>query len=158
MLTGTRLAEHYEKRKEWDKALEEYVKLGNHAKMGKILEKLERWHDAAGLFIEKKEIDLARRAVEACFRQDEKWETFKLSGGRTIAIEDWLQQNTQVRRFTRYVQNVSELNPQGVPLIVALAERLKKIEEHKSAAELYLKGFHLVNKKPKSTPGGQFEH
>jgi len=148
VLTGPKLAEYYEKHRKWDKALREYEKLRNYAKVGKILEKLNRWNEAAGIYIEKNEVDLARRAIETCFRQGGDWEVFKLPNGDTLTIEAWLHHKGQVRRFVRYVQNVLLLNPQGVPLIVVLADKLCKIDEFKSAAELYLKGFYMVNKNP----------
>ncbi|UCH96374.1 MAG: zinc ribbon domain-containing protein [Candidatus Aminicenantes bacterium] len=147
LLTGNKLAEYYENNEEFYEAYKEYLKLGDHIKAGKILEKNEMWHEAANLYIQKKEIDLARRAIENCFNKDESWEMFEVDNENTISIEDWLKQNRQVRRFVRYVKHVETLNEKNIPLIVILANKLKQILEYKSAAELYNEGFELVNRK-----------
>jgi uncharacterized protein (UPF0212 family) len=104
------------------------------------------WHDAANLYIQNNDVDRARRAIEECFKRNEKWEKFELGNGNTISIEDWLKQKQQVRRFVRYVKHVDTLNEKGIPVIVLLAYKLKQIVESKSAAELYKKGFELLNK------------
>jgi tetratricopeptide (TPR) repeat protein len=145
-LQGPELAKYYEDNGDLYDAYKEYLKLGNHLKAGEIMEKSELWHDAAKLYISQNEIDRARRAIEKCFKQGESWETFKLQGGRTISIEDWLKKTYQTRRFVTDVKFVEILDDKGTPLIFALADKLKKVSEYKGAAELYQKAFELVNR------------
>jgi rubrerythrin len=137
---------YFEEIGEVDNAVNEYLKLGDHKKAGAILEKQKRWHDAANLYIAKNDADSARRAVEQCFRQNKGWETFEPAEGETLSIEDWLKQARQARRFVTYIRYVDILNDQGIPITVVLANKLKKVSEFKSAAELYRNGFDLVNK------------
>lgn len=146
MLTGAKLAESYENDGEFDEAYKEYFKIGDYIKAGKILEKTEKWHEAANLYIKTNQIDQARRAIENCFKRDESWERYELDNGDKISIEDWLKRNRQVRRFARYVRYVDSLSNQGIPLIVVLADKLKKVLEYKAAADLYKRGFDLINK------------
>jgi hypothetical protein len=138
-------AELYEKRGQLSDAYQEYLRVGNIAKAGGILERTGKWNDAASLFIQNNEIDLARRAIEKCFKSGKSWETYQLKEKNSITIESWLKKNNQTRRFVRYVQDVETFTPAGTPLIIALAGRLKKAEEYKNAAELYKRGFYLVN-------------
>lgn len=149
-LTELRLAQHYEKSGELNKAYKEYEKLKNYKKAGKILEKMGSWHKAANIYIENNEIDLARRAIDSCFKKGKLWESFEINNGRTINIETWLVENKQTRRFVRYVHNVKILNQKGTPIIISLADKLKTVKEYKNAAQLYNKGFYLVNKDIKS--------
>lgn len=146
MLTGAKLAESYENDGEFDEAYKEYYKIGDFIKAGKILEKTEKWHEAANLYIQTKQIDLARRAIENCFKRDESWEMYELGNEGKISIEDWLKKNHQVRRFARYVRYVEVLNNQKIPIIVVLANKFKKVVEYKAAADLYKRGFDLTNK------------
>jgi hypothetical protein len=146
LLKGGKLAKFFEENEEFYDAYKEYLKIGDFANAGRILGKSALWHDAANLFIQKNEVDRARRAIEECFKKNDKWENFELDNGKTISIEDWLKQKQQVRRFVRYIRHVDTLNDKGVPVIVLLAHKLKQIVECKSAAELYKKGFELVNK------------
>lgn len=146
LLKGGKLAEFFEENEEFYEAYKEYLKLGDYANVGKILEKSALWHDAANLYIQKNEVDRARRAIEECFKNNENWEKFELDNGKTISIEDWLKQKQQVRRFVRYIRHVETSNNKGIPVIVQLAHKLKQIVEYKSAAELFKKGFELVNK------------
>ncbi len=147
LLRGQRLAEFHESIGEFDEAYQGYLKVGNHVKAGKVLEKLQRWHEAANLYISSGEVNLARRAIENCFKRTRGWETFELQDGKTISIEDWLKNKGQTRRFVRYIKDVEVLNREGTPLIVVLANKLRRIFEFKSAAELYEKAFYMVNKK-----------
>jgi len=149
---SSKLAIFYERKGKYDKAYKEYLALGNYKKAGGALEKIGRWHEAANIYIKYKEIDLARRAIENCFRKNRLWEKFEIDKENRgiITIEEWLKENKQTRRFARYVQNVDILNDSGVPLIVILADKLKAIEEFKSAAELYRLGFFLINKNIKN--------
>lgn len=146
LLKGGKLAKFFEKNGEFFEAYEEYLKIGDYANAGKILEKSELWHDAANLYIQKNEVDRARRAIEECFKRNENWQKFELDNENSISIEDWLKQKQQVRRFVRYIRHVETLNEKGIPVIVLLAYKLKQIVECKSAAELYKKGFELVKK------------
>jgi hypothetical protein len=146
LLSGGKLAEFFEENEEFYEAYKEYLKLGDYAKAGEVLEKSELWHEAANLYIQKNEIDRARRAIEECFKKNENWEKFELGNGQTISIEDWLKQKQQARRFARYVRDVETLDEKGIPVIVQLAHKLKQIVECKSAAELFKKGFELVNR------------
>ena len=146
LLTGAKLAEYYEKNEDFIQAYRQYLKIGNVRKAGEILEKKDRWREVANLYINTNEIDSARRAIEHCFRRNESWESFDLDDGQKISIESWLKQKNQTRRFVRYVKEVDVLDNKGVPLIVILANKLKHVLEFKSAAELYLKGFTMVNK------------
>ena len=146
MLTGAKLAESYENDGEFDEAYKEYYKIGDFIKAGKILEKTEKWHEAANLYIQTKQTDLARRAIENCFKRDESWEMYELGNGGKISIEDWLKKNHQIRRFARYVRYVEVLNNQKIPIIVVLANKFKKVLEYKAAADLYKRGFDLTNK------------
>jgi hypothetical protein len=146
LLKGGKLAKFFEKNGELYDAYKEYLKIGDYANAGRILGKSALWHDAAILYIQRNEVDRARRAIEECFKKNEKWENFELDNGKTISIEDWLKQKQQVRRFVRYIRHVDTLNDKGIPVIVQLAYKLKQIVECKSAAELYKKGFELVNK------------
>ncbi len=146
MLTGAQLAESYENDGEFEEAYKEYYKIGDYIKAGKILEKTEKWHEAANLYIQTNQVDQARRAIENCFRRDESWEMYELENGGKISIEDWLKKNHQVRRFARYIRYVEILNNQKIPLIVVLANKFKKVLEHKAAADLYKRGFDLINK------------
>jgi tetratricopeptide (TPR) repeat protein len=148
MLTDAKLAESYENNGEFDEAYKEYFKIGDYIKAGKILEKTGKWHEAANLYIQKNQIDQARRAVENCFKRDKSWEMYELDNGGIISIEDWLKRNRQIQRFARYVRYVEILNNQGVPLIVVLANKFKKVLEYKAAADLYKRGFDLINKRP----------
>ncbi len=145
-LHGPELAKYYEDNGDFYDAYKEYLKLGNYLKAGEIMEKSELWHDAAKLYISKNEIDRARKAIEKCFKQGDSWETFKLQSGRTISIEDWLKKTYQTLRFVADVKFVEILDDKGTPLIIALADKLKKVLEYKGAAELYQKAFELVNK------------
>jgi hypothetical protein len=147
-----KLALFYERKGKYDKAYKEYLNVGNYKKAGGILEKIGRWHEAANIYIKNKEIDLARRAIENCFRKNRHWEKFEIDKkeGKLVTIEEWLKENNQTRRFVRYVQNVDVINDNGVPLIVVLADKLRAIEEFKSAAELYRLGFFLINKNIKN--------
>ncbi len=146
LLKGGKLAKFLEENEEFYEAYKEYLKLGDYTSAGKILEKSALWHDAANLYIQKNEVDRARRAIEECFKRNENWQKFELDNENSISIEDWLKQNQQVRRFVRYIRHVETLNEKGIPVIVLLAYKLKQIVECKSAAELYKKGFELVNK------------
>lgn len=152
LYNGAKLATFYERKGKYDKAYKEYLNLGNYRKAGGILEKIGRWHEAANIYIKNKEIDLARRSIENCFRKNRFWEKFEIDkkNGEIITIEEWLKENKQTRRFVRYVQNVEIINDSGVPLIVVLADKLKAIEEFKSAGELYRLGFFLINKNIKN--------
>jgi len=146
LLKGVELAKFLEENKEFFDAYKEYLKLGDYANAGRILEKSELWHDAANLYIQKNVVDRARRAIEECLKKNEKWEQFELDNGETIAIEDWLKQRQQIRRFVRYIRHVETLDNKGIPVIVQLAHKFKQIGEYKSAAELYKKGYELINK------------
>ena len=146
LLKGGKLAQFLEENEEFYEAYKEYLKLGDYANAGRILEQSSLWHDAANLYIQKNVVDRARRAIEECFKKNENWEKFELDNGITISIEDWLKQKQQVRRFVRYIRHVETLDDNGTPVIVLLAHKLKQIIECKSAAELYKKGFDLVNK------------
>ncbi|MGD2088116.1 MAG: zinc ribbon domain-containing protein [Candidatus Aminicenantes bacterium] len=146
LLKGEKLARFFEENEEFYDAYKEYLKIGNYVNAGKILEKSSLWHDAANLYIQRNEVDRARRAIEECFKKNENWEKFELGNGKTISIEDWLKQKQQIRRFVRYVRHIETLDDKGIPVIVQLAHKLKQIVECKSAAELYKKGFELANK------------
>jgi hypothetical protein len=146
LLKGKELAKFFEENEELYDAYKEYLKLGDYVNAGRILEKSELWHDAANLYIKRNQVDRARRAIEECLKKNENWEQFELENGQTISIEDWLKQRQQIRRFVRYVRHVETMDNQGIPVIVHLAHKLKQILEYKSAAELYKKGFELVNK------------
>lgn len=146
LLKGVKLAEYYEENGEFDDAYKEYLKIGSHKEAGAILEKTEKWHQAANLYITHNENDLARKAIDNCFRRNDGWEVFEPDNGQTILIENWLKRKRQVRRFVRYVKHVETLDKKGVPLIIALANKLKQVLEYKSAGELYRHGFDLVNK------------
>jgi tetratricopeptide (TPR) repeat protein len=146
LLTGARLAEYCESNGELDEAYGEYFKMGDYKNAGRILEKTGKWHQAANLYIKTDQVDLARRAIESCFKQDESWEMYEVGEGKTVSIEGWLQKKHQVRRFVRYVRYVDTLNKKGIPLIVVLAFKLKQILEYKAAADLYKRGFDLINK------------
>ena len=145
-LRGAKLAQYYENKGDFDKAYEEYFKIGNHKKAGEILEKTNKCHEAANFFISRNEIDLARRAIEICFIRNNSWEVYELDNGEKIKIEDWLKQKRQTRRFVRYVKYTETLNNKGIPVIIVLADKLKKVLEYKGAADLYLNGFNLINK------------
>lgn len=149
VLRGEKLGEYLEESRQFEQAYEEYLKTGSYARAGQVLEKLGKWHDAANLYINAKEIDRARRAIENCFKKNRSWESFDLEDGRTISIEYWLKKNEQTRRFVRYVRDVDILDRSGTPLIVVLAGKLKQASEFKGAAELYERAFHLVNDKRK---------
>ncbi|MEN8223184.1 MAG: zinc ribbon domain-containing protein [Acidobacteriota bacterium] len=146
MLAGNDLAEHYEKKGDLNKAYKEYTKQNNYKKAAKVLEKMKDWHSAANIYIEKNEVDLARRAIESCFNKGKAWESFELSNGKKVTIEEWLKDNNQTQRFTRYVHNTKRLNQSGIPMIIILADKLKNIEEYKNAAQLYNNAYFLVNK------------
>lgn len=146
LLKGIKLAEYYEENREFDEAYNEYLMIGNYKKAGAILEKTGKWHQAANLYITHNEIDLARKAIDNCFRRNDAWEVFEPDEGQAILIENWLKKKHQVRRFVRYVKYVDTLDKKGVPLIIALANKLKQVLEYKSAGELYRHGFDLVNK------------
>ena len=90
MLSGSDLAEHYEKNGDLNKAYKEYTKQGNFKKAAKVLEKMSDWHSAANIYIEKNETDLARRAIENCFNRGKKWESFEPTNGKKVTIEQWL--------------------------------------------------------------------
>lgn len=139
-------AEQFEKKGKLQDAYKEYLRLGNHVKAGEILEKTGRWKEAAGIYIQYQNIDKARRAIEKCFRSGSSWENYTLNSGSTVSIEKWLKEFGQSRRFVRYIQDVETFSQGNTPLIILLADKLKAIGEYKSAAELYKKGFHLVNK------------
>lgn len=139
-------AELLEKKGKFEEAYREYMKNGDYIKAGEIISRMGKWHTAADLFIQHHDIDRARRAIENCFKRNDHWETFQLNSSTTINIEDWLKEKDQIRRFVRYIQDVETTNNKGIPLIILLADRLKKISEYKNAAELYKKGFYLVNK------------
>lgn len=147
LLKGVKLAEYYEENGEFDEAYNEYLKIGHQKRAGAILEKTEKWHQAANLYITHNEIDLARRAIDHCFRRNDAWEVFEPDNGQAILIENWLKRKRQVRRFVRYVKYVETLDKRGIPLIISLANKLKQVLEYKSAGELYRHGFELVNKK-----------
>jgi len=146
LLKGVELAKFLEGNEEFYEAYREYLKLGDYVNAGRVLEKSGLWHEAANLYIQKNEIDRARRAIEECLKTNEKWEQFELDNGRTISIEDWLKQRGQIRRFVRYVRHVETMDDKGIPVIVQLANKFKQIAEYKSAAELYKKGFELANR------------
>lgn len=146
MLSGKDLAEHYEKNGDLNKAYKEYTRQGDYKKAAKVLEKMSDWHSAANIYIEKNETDLARRAIENCFNRGKSWESFEPVNGKKVTIEKWLIDNKQTQRFVRYVHNTKKLSPNGIPLIIVLADKLKKIEEYKNAAQLYNNGYYLVNK------------
>lgn len=146
MLAGNDLAEHYEKKGDLNKAYKEYTKQNNYKKAGKVLEKMNDWHTAANIYIEKNEVDLARRAIESCFNKGKAWESFETETKGKVTIEQWLQDNNQTQRFVRYVHNTKRLNQSGTPLIIVLADKLKNIEEYKNAAQLYNNAYFLVNK------------
>ena len=146
LLKGGKLAAFFEENDDLYEAYKEYLKLGDYASAGRVLAKSQLWHDAANLYIQNNDVDRARRAIEECFKRNEKWQKFELGNGNTISIEDWLKQKQQVRRFVRYIKHVDTLNEKGIPVIVLLAYKLKQIVECKSAAELYKKGFELLNK------------
>ncbi|MCK5005664.1 MAG: zinc ribbon domain-containing protein [Candidatus Aminicenantes bacterium] len=146
MLSGSDLADHYEKSGDLNKAYKEYTKQNNYKKAAKVLEKMSDWHSAANIYIENNEIDLARRAIENCFNRGKSWESFEPSNGKKVTIEEWLKDHNQTQRFVRYVHNTKKLSPNGIPLIIVLAEKLEKIEEYKNAAQLYNNGYFLVNK------------
>lgn len=145
-LTGVELAEYCEENGDFYDAYKEYLKIGDHQKAGEILEKSQMWHEAAKLYIIKNKIESARKAIENCFKQGDSWEIFKLDNGQTISVETWLKNTHQTRRFVTNVKFVDILDDKGTPLIVALANKLKKVSEYKSAAELFQKAFDLVNK------------
>jgi len=145
-LRGVKLAEYCENNGEFDEAYKEYLNIGNHIKAGEVLEKAKKWHEAAKLYITNNQIDLARRAIENCFIRDDSWEFYELDSGDKVLIEDWLKQKRQARRFVRYIRYTETLNNKGIPLIVVLADKLKKVLEYKSAADLYRIGFDLTNK------------
>lgn len=145
-LSGAKLARHYEEKNKFESAYKEYFDIGDFVKAGEMLEKMEKWHDAANLYISHNETDRARKAIENCFKNGESWETFELENGRTIPIEIWLKQKRQVQRFVRYIKYVETLDKKGAPLVVTLADKLKQAQEFKGAAELYRTGFHMVNK------------
>ncbi|MEN8154024.1 MAG: zinc ribbon domain-containing protein [Acidobacteriota bacterium] len=149
-LSDYKLARHYEKTGELNKAFKEYERINDYKKAGKILEKMGSWHKAASNYIVNNEIDLARRSIDNCFKKGKLWESFKLKNGKNIKIEDWLKDNDQTRRFVRYVHNVKILDSKGIPIIISLADKLNTIKEYKNAAQLYNKGFYLVNKDIKS--------
>lgn len=144
-LSGSELALHYEKSGELNKAYKEYLKKNNFKKAANMLEKMNDWHRAANIYIEKNEIDLARRAIENCFKRGKNWESFEPSAGKSKAIEDWLKENKQTQRFVRYIHNTKRLDPKGIPLIIKLADKLVIIKEFKHAAQLYNNGFFLIN-------------
>ena len=146
MLAGNDLAEHYEKKGDYNKAYKEYKKKNNYKKAASVLEKMNDWHSAANIYIEKNEVDLARRAIESCFNKGKIWESFELSNGKKVTIEEWLKDNNQTQRFVRYIHNTKRLNLSGIPLIIVLADKLKNIEEYKNAAQLYNNAYFLVNK------------
>ncbi len=146
ILDGNDLAEHYEKKGDLNKAYKEYTKQNNYKKAANVLEKMNDWHSAANIYIEKNEVDLARRAIESCFNKGKVWESFNLSNGKKVTIEEWLKDNNQTQRFVRYVHNTKRLNQNGTPLIIVLADKLKNIEEYKNAAQLYNNAYFLVNK------------
>lgn len=139
-------AERFEKKGKLTNAYQEYLNAGNIAKAGEMLGKIGQWHDAACLFIKYNEIDLARRAIEKCFKTGKQWEVYQLGENNSITIENWLKQNDQTRRFVRYIQDVETLTPTHIPLTVLLADKLKKVEEYKYAAELFKKAFNMINK------------
>jgi hypothetical protein len=143
-------AERFEKRGKLTDAYKEYLNTGNIIKAGEILEKIGKWNDAACLFIKHNEIDLARRAIEKCFKTGKNWEEYRINEKKSITIENWLKENDQTRRFVRYVQDTGTTTPAGIPLIVVLADKIKKAGEYKYAAELYKKAFNMVNKGKKS--------
>ena len=70
-------AERLEKRGQLNNAYKEYLNAGNISKAGEMLGKIGQWHDAASLFIKHNEIDLARRAIEKCFKTGKQWEVFQ---------------------------------------------------------------------------------
>jgi len=146
MLSGNDLADHFEKKGDLNKAYKEYLKLDNYKKAAKVLEKMSDWHNAANIYIEHNEIDLARRAIENCFNRGKSWESFEPSNGNKLTIEEWLKDHNQTQRFVRYVHNTKKLSPNGIPLIIVLAKKLEKIEEYKNAAQLFNNGYFLVNK------------
>lgn len=146
VFSGAKLAEFYEENNEFENAYHEYSKINNYEKAGDMLEKMEKWHDAANLYIKHDDTDRARKMIDKCFRNGEAWEAFEPDNGKTIAIETWLKQKRQVQRFVRYIKYVETLNNKGIPLVVLLANKLKQSLEFKSAADLYRTGFHLVNK------------
>jgi len=146
MLSGNELGEHYEKKGDLNKAYKEYLKQDNYKKAAQVLEKMNDWHTAANIYIEKNEVDLARRAIEACFNKGKGWESFEPANREKTTIEKWLKENNQTQRFVRYVHNTKRLNQNGIPLIIILADKLKAIEEYKNAAQLYNNGYYLVNK------------
>ncbi len=146
MLSGNDLAEHYEKKGDYNKAYKEYTKQNNYKKAAIVLEKMNDWHGAAKIYIEKNEVDLARRAIESCFNKGKVWESFELSNGKEVTIEEWLKDNNQTQRFVRYIHNTKRLNQSGIPMIIVLADKLKNIKEYKNAAQLYNNAYFLVNK------------
>ena len=77
LLKGGKLAEFFEGKGEFYDAYKEYLKIGDYANAGRVLGKSALWHDAANLYIQKNEVDLARRAVEECFKRNENWEKFE---------------------------------------------------------------------------------
>jgi hypothetical protein len=139
-------AELLEKKGRFEDAYREYVKIGDYIKAAEILSRMGKWHNAANLFIQHHDIDRARRAIENCFKRNDSWESFQLNPSTKITIEDWLKEKDQTRRFVRYVQDVETNDNKGIPLIIILAEKLKNVAEYKYAAELFRKGYHLVNK------------
>jgi hypothetical protein len=146
VLTGAKLAEFYEENNEFENAYQEYSKINNYRKAGEMLERMEKWHDAANLYIKHDDIDRARKSIDQCFRTGDSWETFEPDNGKTVSIETWLKQKRQVQRFVRYIKFVETLNNKGIPLVVILANKLRQALEFKSAADLYRTGFHLVNR------------
>jgi hypothetical protein len=146
LLSSPRLAEYYESRGELSEAFKIYQQIGNYVKVGEILGKTGKWHEAANLYISKNEVDLARRAIEKCFIQGHAWEVYELEDGKTISIEEWLKRKRQVQRFVRYNKSREGMNEKGIPLIVVLADKLQQVREYKSAAELFRNAFTLINK------------
>ena len=148
-----KIGKHFEKKGDYNRAYEEYRKKNNYKKAAQMLDKMGKCNEAAVLYIDNNDIDLARRAIEKCFKLDRKWETFKVNGNNTLTIEDWLKENKQTQRFVRYVHNTKRLNKKRIPLIIDLAVKLEKVKEFKHAAQLYNRAFSQVNE---NIPGKKY--
>ncbi|MCP5102929.1 MAG: zinc ribbon domain-containing protein [bacterium] len=146
LLSGAKLAAYYEENSRFEPAYNEYLKINNHIKAGEMLQKTGKWHDAAALYVKNNETELARKAMDNCFRLEECWGIFELDNGNEISIETWLKQKHQTQQFVRSIKYVEILDEEGIPRVVHLANKLKQVMEYKSAADLYRNGFQLVNK------------
>ncbi len=148
VLSGAKLARYYEEQGAFENAYKEYLNIGDFVKAGEMLEKMEKWREAANLYIKHNQIDRARKSIDYCFRSCDtgSWQTYEAENNKPIAIEAWLKQKRQVQRFVRYVKFVEKIDDKGIPRVIHLADKLKQAMEFKGAADLYKAGFNLVNK------------